>query len=302
MPPATLPPETLGAIQQVQIPVLAALLLVGCGAKAHRALRTGSVASALGPTAIFPLSLRRPIAMLMCASELGLGIGLVVTAGRAGAGAPAITVRAATALLFLTALGALHELRERRPGAGCGCFGDLSTTPVGIRSIARSGLLLGAAVASVRAPAMTFRTDSGGAQLRLALLAAELVLIAALSPELGEILVRLGYAEPCELRRLPVERTIAALHRSSAWRRHADLISAPAPSDVWREGCWRYILYPGMSGGRRIDIIFAVYLQSRRPAIRAAALDARTDEVLTRPPVPGYADPATPATPVRAIS
>jgi hypothetical protein len=30
----------------------------------------------------------------------------------------------------------------------------------------------------------------------------------------------------------------------------------------------------------RVDIVFAVYLQSRRPAIRAAVLDANTDEVL----------------------
>jgi hypothetical protein len=29
-----------------------------------------------------------------------------------------------------------------------------------------------------------------------------------------------------------------------------------------------------------VDIVFAVYLQSRRPAIRAAVLDADTDEVL----------------------
>jgi hypothetical protein len=297
---SAMPTAIFGALQEVQIPIMAALLVCGCGAKAHRALRTGSVASALGPTAIFPLSLRRPIAMLMCASELGLGIGLIVTAGRMGAGAPAMAIRVATALLFLTALGALHELRERRPDAGCGCFGDLSTTPVGIRSITRSGLLFAAALASIRAPALSFRTDSDGAELRLALLAAELIVIAALSPELGEILVRLGYSEPCELRRLPVERTLAALHRSSAWRRHADLIAAPSPGDVWREGCWRYVVYPGMTGSRRIDIIFAVYLQSRRPAVRTAVLDAATDEVLTRPPVPGYTDAPAMATPVRA--
>jgi len=29
-----------------------------------------------------------------------------------------------------------------------------------------------------------------------------------------------------------------------------------------------------------VDIVFAVYLQSRRPAVRAAVLDADTDEVL----------------------
>ena len=34
--------------------------------------------------------------------------------------------------------------------------------------------------------------------------------------------------------------------------------------------------------GRRVDIIFAVYLQNRWPAIRAAVLDADTEEVLNR--------------------
>ena len=32
--------------------------------------------------------------------------------------------------------------------------------------------------------------------------------------------------------------------------------------------------------GRPVDIVFAVYLQSRRPAVRAAVLDTDTDEVL----------------------
>lgn len=53
----------------------------------------------------------------------------------------------------------------------------------------------------------------------LAVLAFELALIAFLSPELSEIMVRLGYSEPCELRRMPVGRTMSALHANSQWRR-----------------------------------------------------------------------------------
>jgi hypothetical protein len=56
--------------------------------------------------------------------------------------------------------------------------------------------------------------------------------------------------------------------------------AAGAPSDVWREGCWRFAVYPGYARGRPVDIVFAIYLQSRRPAVRAAILDADTDEVL----------------------
>jgi len=51
-------------------------------------------------------------------------------------------------------------------------------------------------------------------------------------------------------------------------------------SDVWREGCWRFVVYTGYARGRPVDIVFAVYLQSRRTAVRAAVLDADTDEVL----------------------
>jgi hypothetical protein len=124
------------------------------------------------------------------------------------------------------------------------------------------------------------------AELWLAVLAFELALIAFLSPELSEIMVRLGYSEPCELRRMPVGRTMSALHASAQWRRYAGQVSAGSPSDVWREGCWRFVVYPGYARGRPVDLVFAVYLQSRRPAVRAAVLDADTDEVLGPAPTP----------------
>jgi len=271
----------LSAARQVQIPLLSAMLLGGCAAKAHRAVRERSIAAGLSPTAMFPLRLRRPMTIAMCASELGLGVGLLLTAGRAGAGPPATAVRLATALLFLTAVGALHELRDRRPGAGCGCFGEFSDTPVGLRTITRSALLCVAAVAAVGVPPLREPSSSAQAGLLLAVLGAELAVLAALSPEFGEILVRLGYSEPCELRRLPVERTLHTLRASSTWRRYRRQLTAAEPSDVWREGCWRFVMYPGTAAGRRVDVVFAVYMQGRRPPVRAAVLDAATDEVIT---------------------
>jgi hypothetical protein len=189
-------------------------------------------------------------------------------------------VRTGTALFFLIAVGALNELRQRRPDSGCGCFGELSETPIGLRTIARSGLLCASAIATLGVPPLRMPSSSAEAELWLAALAFELALIAFLSPELGEILVRLGYSEPCELRRLPVGRTLSALHGSSQWRKYAGQITTATPVDVWREGCWRFVLYPGVARDRHVDIVFAVYLQTRRPAIRAAVLDADTDEIL----------------------
>ena len=50
-------------------------------------------------------------------------------------------MRTGTALFFLVAVGALNEMRQRRPDAGCGCFGELSGIPIGLSTIARPGLL-----------------------------------------------------------------------------------------------------------------------------------------------------------------
>jgi hypothetical protein len=273
----------LTALREVQIPLLAVMLLGACAAKVWRQLSSHPVHRDTGPTGLFPVHLRRPATVMMFVAELSLGLGLIGTArqmGHTATGLPATIVRTGTALFFLIAVGALNELRQRRPDSGCGCFGELSETPIGLRTIARAGLLCASAVATLGVPPLRMPSSSAEAELWLAMLAFELALIAFLSPELGEILVRLGYSEPCELRRLPIGRTLGALHASSQWRKYAGQVTAAAPADVWREGCWRFVVYPGIARGRHVDIVFAVYLQARRPAIRAAVLDADTDEVL----------------------
>ncbi|MFY9930717.1 MAG: MauE/DoxX family redox-associated membrane protein [Streptosporangiaceae bacterium] len=271
------------AIREVQIPLLAVMLLGACTAKVWRSLRPHADHGRADPSRLLPSRLRRPVTVMMSVAELLLGLGLLGTAGRLGGqhpSLPATVVRTGTALFFLIAVGALNEMRQRSPDSGCGCFGELSETPVGWRTIARAGVLCAAAVATLGLPPLHMPASSAEAELWLAALAFELALIAFLSPELAEVMVRLGYSEPCELRRLPVGRTLGALRASSQWRRYTDQITTDIPADIWREGCWRFVVYPGMSGGRPVDIVFAVYLQSRRPPIRAAILDADTDEVL----------------------
>jgi Methylamine utilisation protein MauE len=280
----------LAALREVQIPLLALLLIGACLLKLSRVLRARSVDVALGPTALFPLNLRRPVAMAMCAVEMSLGILLLVTAGPFGRGMPATAVRAGTILLMVTAVGALVELRQRRPDVGCGCFGDLSSTPVSLRTITRSAVLAVAAAVTIGVPPVRLPPPGAALALRLTLLAVEFVLIAALSPEIGEALIRLGYSEPCELRVVPVQRTLAALHKSRAWHKHFPVLVSGQPVDVWRELCWRYLVYPGRYGGRDVEVVFAVYLRARRPAVRAAVVDAATDSVL--PAIAVLAPPA----------
>jgi hypothetical protein len=266
----------LAVAREVQIPLLAVLLIGGCAAKARRALGARSIDAGIGPTAMFPFRLQRPAAIAIVVSEFALGLGLLVTAGRLGAGEPANAVRVVTALLFLTAAAVLADLRTRRPDAGCGCFGDVSSTPVGWRTITRAALLGAAAVASLGVPPLRSLGSPDWLGEALAVTAAELALLAALSPEIGEMMVRLGRAEPCELRRVPVAKTLDKLWASASWRRYQRYLITTTPTDVWREGCWRFAVFPGILDSRRVEVVFAVYLSGRHALVRAGVLDIDT--------------------------
>src|SRR5258705_6915237 len=95
------------ALGQAQIPLLAAMLLGGCAAKFARGIRRRSIDAGLGPTALFPLRLRPLAAGTLSAIELGMGIGLIVTAGNISARTVAEAVRLGTCLLFVVATFAL---------------------------------------------------------------------------------------------------------------------------------------------------------------------------------------------------
>jgi len=277
--------KVLQAIGEAQILLLAAMLLGACYAKLRRTLRAGSVDEGLGPTALFPMRLRRPVAITVSAIECGLGLGLIVTAGRRfGPGAPATWVRLGTFLFFVVATAALIELRQTRPDVGCGCFGDLSTAPIGRRTLARSALLAVAALVTIGLPPISKLPTAAAALELLAVLLAELLLIGALSPEVGEALIRLGYSEPCEVRNVPAARTLAVLRRSKPWRRYAGLITEDVPVDLWRELCWRYVVYPASYLSQPAEIVFAVSLQRRRRAVHAALVDGATGLPVPWPP------------------
>ena len=266
----------LAIAREVQIPLLAVLLIGGCAAKARRALGARSIDAGIGPTGMFPFSLQRPAAIVIFVSELALGVGLLVTAGRVGSGPTALAVRAATAVLFWTAVAALAELRSRRPDVGCGCFGDVSSTPVGWRTMTRAALLGAAALASIGVPPLHMLGSVDRFGEALAVTVAELALLAVLSPEIGELMVRLGRAEPCELRRVPVAKTLDTLWASASWRRYHRYLITTTPTDVWREGCWRFAVFPGILASRRVEVVFAVYMSGRHAPIRAGVIDIDT--------------------------
>ena len=262
--------SVLDVMREVQVPLIAVLLLSACAAKARHAIRTRQGS---GPTAMFPLRLRRPAAVALCATEFALGAALLLTAGRAGAGNSAAAARAATGLLFGTAAAALFELRARRPDAGCGCFGELSRMPVSWRVIARATLLCVAALSSIGTPPLRMPNSAMQAWLTLAAVTAEVAALVALSPEIGQVMLRLSHADPCELRDVPVGRTLSALHASPTWGRYQRFLVTAAPTDLWREGCWRFVVFPAVLASRPVDVVFAVHLTGRGAPVRVGMLD-----------------------------
>jgi methylamine utilization protein MauE len=271
------------ALGQAQIPLLAAMLLGGCAAKFARAIKRRSIDAGLGPTALFPLKLRPFAAATLSVIELGMGIGLIVTAGYLGDDPAAKVIRLGTCLLFVVATLALIELRSIRPDIGCGCFGEFSSTPITGRTLTRSILLAASALGSVSVGKITPPLKPRETMLALIFLVIELAIIAGLSPEVRELFVRIGYSAPCELRMPTPDHTLSALRRSSQWRRHQALLAGEEPQDVWRELCWRYFSFPSRYNGRDADLVFAVYLQNRRPVVLSVLVDALTGAVIPWP-------------------
>jgi hypothetical protein len=152
----------------------------------------------------------------------------------------------------------------------------VSSTPVGWRTMTRAALLGAAALASIGVPPLHMLGSADRFGEALAVTVAELALLAVLSPEIGELMVRLGRAEPCELRRVPVAKTLDTLWASASWRRYHRYLITTTPSDVWREGCWRFAVFPGILASRRVEVVFAVYMSGRHAPIRAGVIDIDT--------------------------
>lgn len=71
------------ALREVQIPLLAVMLLGGCAVKAWLAVRSRSVAAGMEATWLVPLHFRRPVVVMLCMAEALLGLGLIGTASLA---------------------------------------------------------------------------------------------------------------------------------------------------------------------------------------------------------------------------
>lgn len=262
------------AIQNTQVLLLASVLLVACLAKlTMRERAAGAPDHVHGvpvPARLARLSaLRRSRGM-----TVGLGIGEGVL-GLALLVTSHLSVRLATTVAFAAATWVVGELRVHRPDAGCGCFGALSAKKVDRRSVLRAMLFTCAAVVSLGAPhtGVDVLRDVP-AQVGL-MFAIEVALFVALSPELAELAGRHRLpraAVPCERRRSPMPETYARLYASPAWAEHENAIRSAVPLDVWREGCWRFVAFPGRVRERDVEIVFAVSTSERDRAVRSAVV------------------------------
>lgn len=263
-------PEILAAVREVQLPLLAALLLMGAVAKAVPR------SEGTGVAVLVPQRWRRPVTVLTCLLEVVLAVALLTLTGPLGEVARVLAV-----LLFAVSVGVLSVVRRRDPEAGCGCFGGLSREPIGWRTLTRASLLAVAAVATVGLAPNGWDVAATPTLTHGAVLGVELLLLAALSPELREALGRTLGSDSCALREHSPRRSLRRLRRSDVWRTNAKVMLSTEPEDTWRHGCWRFMRYDGMRHGQRVDVVYAVRVGGpRRTGVRAALVDRESGAVL----------------------
>ena len=73
---------------------------------------------------------------------------------------------------------------------------------------------------------------------------------------------------------------VARLRRSVLWADARQYLAADAPSEQWREGCWRYLAYPANYDGEAATAVFALYLGRDRASDGVAFVAEREQRVL----------------------
>ncbi|MCG5219726.1 MauE/DoxX family redox-associated membrane protein [Streptosporangium soli] len=257
------------AIAAAQVPLLVFLLTMGATAKVTTArsdIEPGTL-TRLGPAVLVPERWRTPALVVCAGGELLLAAGLAMTT--------LPFFRWGVLAFFSLSVYVLLELRRRRPDAGCGCFGEVSARPIGVRSIGRTVALAVMAAGSIWVPMSGWNVVSGLSWTVIGAMAGGLVVLAVLSPELEEAFARLRYRAPCEQRPFSPDTALARLRSSALWRSHEPLLVTGQPEDSWRELCWRFFAYSGrLPDGEAIDVVFAVYLSGRRAPVRVALVRA----------------------------
>ncbi|WP_030177028.1 MauE/DoxX family redox-associated membrane protein [Spirillospora albida] len=267
------------AFMNAQVLLLAAVLLAASLAKLT--VREAPAPDEVHGVPVPAVRRTREATVALGLAEGALGLALLLT--------PHPSVRLVAAVVFAAATWVVGELRVRRPDAGCGCFGGLSGERVGHRSVVRAALLTGAAIAALGAPLAGIDVLGQARFLVGLMFTAEVALFAALSPELSELVGRHRRRRvrpwvPCERRRAPLTETLATLHASAAWAALEGAVTGAAPLDAWREGCWRFVVYPARLDGTDTEVVFAVSTAERDRTVRAVHVRAGRAAPASLPP------------------
>ncbi|MEV4619199.1 MauE/DoxX family redox-associated membrane protein [Asanoa sp. NPDC049573] len=188
--------------------------------------------------------------------------------------------------LSLGFLGYLIYAKRAAPDASCGCL-SAALTPVAGRSIARAAVLVPASLLATWAGTGWWAALGAHPVAGAALLAAELMLVVGLSPELDhwwllplrQLWVNLTHP----LRGgsgVPLLRSVQQLQQSGVFRRVGGLISSDV-REHWDEDGWRMICYTARYQGRPATAVFAVPLHAYAPeTVRVALVDDRAGATL----------------------
>lgn len=213
-------------------------------------------------------------------AELGLGALLVAP--------PAVTLEAyAAVVLSVGMLGYLAYAKIKAPESGCGCLGD-KETPVRVRGFLRAGLLVVAGVLAAFGPVWWPAAVADRPLATIGLLAVEVALVVALSPELDHrwLLplrrwrVRVSHPLAKGPAVIPLESSVQQLLKSNAHRSVADRLRSDL-LDHWEEGEWRILTYAARTEDGHATAVFAVPLHDYRPDDVRVALVPESAEALT---------------------
>ncbi|GIG71221.1 MauE/DoxX family redox-associated membrane protein [Phytomonospora endophytica] len=163
------------------------------------------------------------------------------------------------------------------PASSCGCMGSRPSR-ISWRAFARAGtMLLASAAALLWAPSIAWYTElSGEPVLFTAVLAAEALLVAGLSPEfdhrwllpLRRLHNRLTHPLSGGGFEIPLDSTVTQLIRSGVYRHTAAALRSDV-TEHWDEGEWRFLVYSARYENRPATAVYAV------PRLRYAPDDVR---------------------------
>ncbi len=196
--------------------------------------------------------------------ELGIVVLLILDQTRRVAG---IAVLGFAAVAVAYTVAALVQSGEP---SNCGCLA--ADEPASWRSVGRAAalVLIGVGVAARPnpsfAPTLNLRTGL--------LVACEIAALLLLTPEAAphRIInrVRSRHVPGCLTSRHSLEWTLAMLRRSELWIRVQQYLLDTAVVDQWRDGCWRFVVFPAQDGGRSATAVLAIKLPPGRIRIRGA--------------------------------